>query len=42
MILDKMGKIPHPGEKLLWHDFEIEIVDMDGMRIDKLIIKRLE
>ncbi len=42
MILDKMGKIPHPGEKLLWHDFEIEIVDMDGMRIDKLIIKRIE
>ena len=42
MILDKMGKIPHPGEKLLWHDFEIEIVDMDGMRIDKLIIKRID
>jgi putative hemolysin len=40
MILDKVGRIPHVGEKLDWNDFEIEIVDMDGLRIDKLIISR--
>lgn len=42
MILDKLGRIPQIGEKLEWNGYEIEIVDLDGLRIDKLIIKKME
>jgi len=34
--------IPVPGEKFSWKDYEFEIVDLDGNRIDKLIIKKQE
>lgn len=40
MILDKLGRIPMVGEKLEWNEYDIEIVDLDGLRIDKLIIKK--
>jgi len=33
--------IPRPGEKFTWKNFEFEIVDLDGNRIDKLIIKKI-
>lgn len=41
LILEILGYIPGTGEKLEWHIFSIEIVDMDGARIDKLLIKKL-
>lgn len=40
LILDVTGHIPEIGECLEWKDFSFEIVDMDGPRIDKVIIKR--
>ena len=40
----KLEHIPHTGEKLSWRNFDFEIVDMDGARIDKVLVtlKRLE
>jgi putative hemolysin len=40
LILHQLNHIPVAGEKLIWKDFEFEIVDMDSMRIDKVIIKK--
>ncbi|HZG25224.1 MAG TPA: hemolysin family protein, partial [Chitinophagaceae bacterium] len=40
LILFHLHHIPTPGEKLQWGDFEFEIVDMDGRRIDKVLITR--
>lgn len=37
-ILHKLRSIPTTGEKLEVEGLQIEIVDMDGMRIDKLLI----
>jgi putative hemolysin len=34
--------IPKPGEKFLWKEYEFEVVDLDGNRIDKLIVKKIE
>jgi putative hemolysin len=34
--------IPAPGETFTWKDFHFEVVDLDGNRIDKLIIKKME
>ncbi|MFQ7087691.1 MAG: transporter associated domain-containing protein [Bacteroides sp.] len=32
--------IPHAGEKRIWKDFTFEIVDMDGARIDKVLVQK--
>jgi putative hemolysin len=35
------GRIPHAGEYFDWAGWRIEIVDLDGARIDKLLLRRL-
>lgn len=37
-ILHTLERIPMVGEKLSWKGFSMEIVDMDGHRIDKVLI----
>lgn len=39
LILDELKHIPTTGEKLSWGDFDFEIVDMDGARIDKVLVR---
>ena len=41
LVLDLMEHIPTVGEFVEWQGFRIEIADMDGIRIDKLLVKRL-
>jgi putative hemolysin len=41
LAINILKRIPRPSEKFTWRDFEFEIVDLDGNRIDKLIIKQL-
>jgi putative hemolysin len=38
-ILHELERIPHVGNQLAWRGFDIEIVDMDGHRIDKVMVK---
>ena len=38
LILQQLGHIPQTGESLQWNDFQLEIVDMDGARIDKVLV----
>ena len=38
LILQQLGHIPQAGETLQWNDFQLEIVDMDGARIDKVSV----
>ena len=38
-ILHELEHIPKTGEKLNWKGFSIEIMDMDGHRIDKVLVK---
>lgn len=40
-ILSFCGKIPEEGEEFIWDRFSFEIVDMDGNKIDKLLITDL-
>lgn len=37
-ILQQLKRIPGTGEKLTWEGFDIEIVDMDAQRIDKVLV----
>ncbi len=39
LILKILEHIPHEGEKFSWKNFEFEIIDMDGARIDKVLVK---
>lgn len=40
LVLSNLDRIPVIGDKVSWRNFEIEVVDMDGMRIDKVIITK--
>ncbi|MEJ7912925.1 MAG: transporter associated domain-containing protein, partial [Chitinophagaceae bacterium] len=37
-ILHELERIPRTGEFLNWRDFKIEVIDMDGHRIDKVLV----
>lgn len=37
-VLHELEHIPATGEKFEWRDFNFEIIDMDGQRIDKVIV----
>ncbi|MBD0286228.1 MAG: HlyC/CorC family transporter [Flavisolibacter sp.] len=39
-MLHNLEHIPSVGEKFRWKDFEFEVVDMDGRRVDKILIQR--
>jgi putative hemolysin len=41
-VLARLGRIPRAGDTLTWRDLKIEIVDMDGVRIDKILLSRTE
>ncbi|MEI8053469.1 MAG: hemolysin family protein [Bacteroidota bacterium] len=38
-VLHELEHIPATGEKFHWKDFDFEIIDMDGQRIDKILVK---
>lgn len=42
LILDHLEHIPVAGETFEWQGLHFEIVDMDGPRIDKIIVKKIE
>lgn len=42
LIMTELSHIPKEGEKLIWNKFELEVVDMDGVKIDKVMIKSLQ
>ncbi len=41
LVLSLLNHIPVAGEKVRWRDFELEIVDMDDRKIDKVLITRI-
>lgn len=41
MVMAQFGRIPQVGEAFRWRDLRFEVVDLDGPRIDKLLIARI-
>jgi putative hemolysin len=39
-VLDNIDKLPQIGDKFTYNDYIIEIVDIDGNRIDKILIRK--
>jgi putative hemolysin len=41
-VLARLGRIPRAGDTLTWRDLKVEIMDMDGVRIDKILLSKNE
>ncbi len=39
MLIDAFGRIPAVGESMQWRGLRFEVVDLDGARIDKVLIE---
>jgi putative hemolysin len=37
-----VGHIPSAGETFEWHNLRFEVVDMDGLRVDKILVEAIE
>ncbi|MFQ3631012.1 hemolysin family protein [Roseiflexus sp.] len=37
-VLALLGRIPNAGDSVMWEGYSFEVVDMDGRRIDKVLI----
>ena len=40
LILDELERVPKTGDKLVWKNFEFEIIDMDKARIDQVLVRK--
>jgi putative hemolysin len=40
LILDRLGHIPSIGDSAEWDGLHLEVVDMDGQRIDRVLVTR--
>jgi putative hemolysin len=41
MVVACFGRIPQAGEHFDWRDWRFEVVDLDGARVDKILIARV-
>jgi putative hemolysin len=41
LILLLLGKMPVAGDSVILQDWKLEVVDMDGRRIDKILATRI-
>jgi putative hemolysin len=42
LIMTELSRIPKQGEKLFWQKYELEVIDMDGVKIDKVMVKTVK
>lgn len=42
LIVTELGIIPKQGQKLIWNKLEFEVLDMDGVKIDKILVTNIK
>ena len=42
LIMTELSHIPKQGEKLNWQNYKLEVIDMDGAKIDKVLVKAIK
>ena len=40
LIMHELHQVPKTGDRVKWHDFLLEVIDMDRARIDKVLVSR--
>jgi putative hemolysin len=38
LVINHLGRIPAPSDKFEWQGMQFEVIDMDGNRVDKVLI----
>ncbi len=38
-IMNQLGHIPKVGQSFVWEQFSFEVLDMDGFRVDRVLVK---
>jgi putative hemolysin len=38
-IMTRLGRVPGEGDRFEWRNLSFEVLDMDGMRVDKVLVK---
>ena len=41
MVMDVLGRVPAAGDRFDWEAYTFEVLDMDGRRVDKVLITPL-
>lgn len=41
-ILEQLNYLPQAGEKISWDNYDFEVLDLDGLRIDKILVSLKE
>ena len=42
MAMAALGRVPAEGDEFRWEGFRFEVVDMDGLRVDKVLVGKAE
>jgi putative hemolysin len=42
LVLHRLGRLPRVGESVIYNGFRMEVVDLDGRRIDRVLVDRLD
>jgi putative hemolysin len=38
-VLAQLGRLPETGDRITWGGYDFEVVDMDGQRVDKVLVQ---
>jgi putative hemolysin len=41
-VMSQLGRIPKTGAKFTYEDYEFEVVDMDGRRVDRVLVSQIK
>ena len=41
-VMASLGQVPVPGDHFHWQDLRFEVMDMDGRRVDKVLVMRVD
>jgi putative hemolysin len=41
LVMTELGRMPVSGDIFEWENFRFEVMDMDGRRVDKVLITKL-
>lgn len=41
LVLDRTGHVPRPGEKVVWHGIELEVLEVERRRLRRIRVQRI-
>jgi putative hemolysin len=42
LVTHMLGSIPEAGQRVTWREWQFEVMDMDGRRVDKVLVARVD